>query len=148
MNELVKKPPYLPNEREVSLARESSGVLRDGLGPEDTAAVSVNGSRPINLPVSALNMLADVLGIMAKGDAVAVVPVNVELTTQQAADFLHVSRPYVVKLLEEGRLPFRRVGTRRRVLFQDLLAYQRVADEQSRRVADELTLQSQKLGLN
>ncbi|MBI3041881.1 MAG: helix-turn-helix domain-containing protein [Betaproteobacteria bacterium] len=148
MNAPARTPLYVPNEQEIEVARESSRLLAACIGKGKTARVRViDGGKDITVPVSALHMLVDILNNMAQGNAVTMVPVNAELTTQQAADFLNVSRPYLVKLLEEGRLPFRKVGTRRRVMFKDLLAYQEILNEKSRKAADELTKQSQELGL-
>lgn len=148
MNALAKVPPHIPSEQEIEVARESSRLLAAYLGKGETARVRViDGDKDITLPVSALHMLVDILNNMAQGNAVTMVPVNAELTTQQAADFLNVSRPHLVKLLEDGKLPFRLVGTHRRVPFKELLAYQQIANEKSRKAADELTRQAQELGL-
>ena len=91
-------------------------------------------------------MLAQVLGLLEQGTGVQIMPLNAMLTTQQAADALNVSRPYLIGLLEAGKIPFTLVGTHRRVAFGDLLEYQR-EDHQSRRgVVDELTRMAGDLG--
>ena len=80
-------------------------------------------------------------------EGVNVMPDSAELTTQQAAEFLNVSRPYLIKLLESGQIPFRRVGTHRRIRFRDLRLYKSQDDLKRRQAADELTQLSQELGL-
>ncbi len=76
------------------------------------------------IPEKALHLLAMILSSMAQGKAVSLVPADSELSTQQAADLLHVSRPHLVKLLEAGSIPFKKVGTHRRILVEDVLQYQ------------------------
>lgn len=104
------------------------------------------GDDVLVVPRQAAVILAQILGFLANGRGVTVTPSNAMLTTQQAADFLNVSRPYLIKLLEAGEIPFDMVGTHRRVAFAALMEYKRRDDQERRRAADELTELGQELG--
>ncbi len=139
-------PPSLPTEQEVEIARESSRLLAACVGRGKAARLRViDGKQEIEVPVSALRMLVDILAQMAEGNAVTIVPIHAELTTQQAADFLNVSRPHLVALLESNELPYRKVGTHRRIQFKDLLEYRNGTRVRSKQALAELAKQAQEL---
>lgn len=144
-NEQLITPPITPEESE--LARESSRLLAACIGRGKTARLRViDNDGEIEVPVQALRMLVDILNNMAAGNAVSLVPIHAELTTQQTADFLNVSRPHVVELLERGELPHHKVGTHRRVYFRDLMAYKNAQLVQSKARLTELAREAQEQG--
>ncbi|BDI16152.1 hypothetical protein ANSO36C_19540 [Nostoc cf. commune SO-36] len=100
----------------------------------------------MTIPDSVSRVLRQVVQAMASGKTVTIVTHNPELTTQQAADFLNVSRPYLIKLLEQSELPYVMVGTHRRVKFEDLTKYKQQRDIKRRQLLDELIAESQELG--
>lgn len=106
--------------------------------------LSPDGER-IDIPESAFEALRIVIDAMADGRSITLVPHDKELTTQEAADILHVSRPHLIKLLDRGDLPFHRVGTHRRIRIEDVLAYRDRRDAERSAVLDELTKLSEEL---
>ena len=102
---------------------------------------------PVVIPTAAFRLLVHILAEMANGHAVRLIPHHAELTTQEAAALLNVSRPYVVRLLDEGRIPSHRVGTHRRVLFKDVTAYKAEHRRARGAALDRLTALDQELGL-
>ena len=107
----------------------------------------VGGEDALVIPRPTVVMLAQVLGLLASGHGVQIIPKDAELTTQQAADVLNVSRPYLIGLLESGQIPFRKVGRHRRITFEALMEYKRQDVLTRRAAADDLADLSQELGL-
>jgi excisionase family DNA binding protein len=140
-----------PSAADAKLAKESSRKLAKLLGSKKKklhVRIQSDGDseETIAVPLSVFRLLGDVLTEMAQGNAVTLIPVHAELTTQQAADLLNVSRPYLIELIEKGQIPHRKVGTHRRVLFQDLMAYKRKTDAARLKALEELSALDQQLG--
>ncbi len=95
------------------------------------------------LPGHVVQILLNVLSEMSRGNAVSLIPIHQELSTQEAASLLNVSRPFLVGLLERNEIPFRKVGAHRRVLFRDVMAYKDAIDRKREQSLDELTAMSQ-----
>jgi excisionase family DNA binding protein len=116
--------------------------------PEPTARLEIHAAaEAIQIPAAVLPLLRQLLDQVAAGNPVAVVAEDAELSTQQAADSLGVSRPFLVGLLESGAIPFRKVGAHRRVRARDLMDYQRRDRAQRLGALQELAAQAQELGL-
>jgi excisionase family DNA binding protein len=140
----------LPSEAEAALAKETSRVLASHLRDDDPMRLRiVDGTSPktVKLPAVAVRLLVRILEEMARGNAVTVIPVHAEVTTQEAADMLNISRPSLIQLLDEGRIDYRRVGTHRRVRFEALMKYKRQGDAARRAALAELAAYDQELGI-
>jgi excisionase family DNA binding protein len=142
----------MPTEADAQLARETVHRLGRILETRDAEfhfryKPDEDREETVTLPLSVLRLLKDILDRMAQGQGVTVLSLSEELTSQQAADLLNVSRPYLVGLLEEGKIPSRLEGNHRRVRIDDLLAYKRRDDEERLKVLGELVAQAQELDM-
>lgn len=142
----------LPDEREIAVAVESSRQIAAFLSTKfETQRIELvdqaQQREVVEVPTFALRLLGDILSELALGNAVQIVPIHAELTTQEAADLLNVSRPHLVKLLDAGELPHTKIGSHRRVKFADLMVYKAQRDQTSRAALNELTSQAQELGM-
>jgi excisionase family DNA binding protein len=133
---------------EARLARETSRQLSRALSNRKSVTLRLGGIKEeIKLPKAAGSLLVEILNELGKGKAVKVLAMDAEISTQQAADLLHVSRPFLINLLERKEIPFHRIGSHRRLRLSDVLAYKKRTDEQRMAALDELTQLSQDLGL-
>ncbi len=127
---------------EIALAKSGQKILTG----KSKARLVVDGEN-VELSPAVTKLLAKALSYIAKGKAVDITPEPAEFSTQLAADFLKVSRPFLVKLLETGEIPFRKVGRHRRVRFEDLISYKQKIDEKRLKVLAKLAEQAQELDL-
>jgi excisionase family DNA binding protein len=144
-----------PDEQDAQLARDAlvrvQRYLEEHPGsPHQAVELTAEeaDAQQLTLPRSVIEVMAFILTHMAAGHSVSVVPHHADLTTQQAADLLNVSRPHLVGLLDAGEIEHHMVGTHRRVAAASVLDYKRRDDARRRGIADELTALSQELGLD
>ena len=141
--------PFIPSEADTQLSKQSSRILAAHKSSQETQRLKVvedDGSeQEVTIPAVAFQFLVDILTQMARGNAITLIPIHAELTTQEAADLLNVSRPFLVKLIESEEIPHRLVGRHRRIRFEDLMAYKQRTDTQRMSALDELAEQAQEL---
>jgi len=148
----MHSPTTVPTERATELARDALRTLEANPIRSRAATVHLRAevgahSTSMAVPREAFELLVEILGQMANGNAVTLVPTHAEVTTQQAAEMINVSRPFLIGLLDEGKIPFRKVGSHRRVRVADVLAYKRHDDDTRRAALDALTAEGQELGM-
>lgn len=137
--------PVAPSVEDIELAEAASRVLTRA--KKDALHIRLEDGSDLELPKAVTSMLVSIMTEMAHGNSVTIIPIHAELTTQEAANLLNVSRPYLSKLIDSGKIPHHKVGTHRRVRFTDLEAY-RIAFRANRDTAQqELTRQAQELGM-
>lgn len=143
MAAIAESDPAPVSDAELAGIQELDACLSAGV---PVSFVREDGT-PLPLPGSVAGLFAQVVRELARGHAVSVTPIRAELSTQQAADLLNVSRPFLVKLLETGEIPFHRVGAHRRVRSQDVLAYRRRRGQERRLALAEMLREAQEAGL-
>ena len=135
-----------PTPQEADLARASGQRLSRYVGLNQSLSLRVMDAeqeQPLILPAGAVALLMDILEAMAAGRGISLIPENAELTTVEAAEVLNVSRPYLIKMLTEGALPYRKVGKHRRIRMEDVMAYKSRIDCEREAVLDELAADAQ-----
>ena len=135
-----------PSPRDAAIARSSGQVLSHYAGMAQPLKLRVREGgqdQPIELPAGAVDLLMHILETMAAGQGVTLIPEGAELTTVQAADVLNVSRPFLIKLLDQKAIPHRKVGRHRRIRMEDVVAYKDAIDREREQVLDQLTQEAQ-----
>lgn len=140
---------HLPSEDETRKAAAARKALDELELCDNTTEIRARFDHvEVSLPRAIFETLLEILKYTQKGHAVTLLPIHAELTTQQAAALLNVSRPHVIRLLEDGKIPFHMVGTHRRIRASDLLQYKAKLAVETREAADALTAQAQELGFD
>lgn len=143
--------PVQPDEADINTAVEALPHVKDYLATHADSVIRLvvadDPQETLIVPRGAVELLARVLAHMAAGEGVSVVPAHAELTTQQAAELLNVSRPFLIGLLDAGEIEYRKVGKHRRIKAQSLMAYMARDDQERREAADELTRLDQEMDL-
>lgn len=141
---------HLPTVQETEQAKITSRTLSKYAQSERLhIKIASHNNEPddLILPGYALNLLLEILTEISKGNAITVMPIHAELSTQETAELLNVSRPHLVDLLEQGKIPFRKVGTHRRILAKDVFDYKQHVDANRLKALGELAAQAQELGM-
>lgn len=150
---LLTLDPVQPDQTDITTAVEALPHIKHYLAKHqgnETVRLVVDGEHgdeALTVPRGAVELLARILAHMAAGQGVSVVPSHAELTTQEAADMLNVSRPFLIGLLDAAEIDYRKVGKHRRVRAASLLDYMRSDDQRRRDSADELSALTQQMGL-
>lgn len=143
--------PVTPSEADVRLAGKTGKRLADILRRHSISSIHLlergQFEEPLELPESVAKILVTALEEISKGHAITLIPIQEEVTTGQAAEILNVSRPFLVQMLNKGEIPFRKVGSRRRVRLQDIINYKRNLDNKRLQTLDELTAYDQELSI-
>lgn len=144
------REPFVADEAEAVVARRAADSLKAVADAHQSVKVSIGGPDAnivVPLPASAVAMFHAVLEAMANRTPISLIPHDAELSTQQAADFLNVSRPFLIRQLEGGVLAYRKVGAHRRVRFSDLLVYERQSRHAQSKALADLHEEERRLGL-
>lgn len=140
-----------PSETDKRIASETGPFLEPLVSHAHDVQVQIVGAaasnRILSIPAPALRLLNEILKEMAQGNAVTLIPIHTLLTTQEAADILNVSRPFLIGLLDAGKIPYQRLGSHRRILFKDLMMFKDKADAAREEAFRALTEAAQELDM-
>ena len=142
----------LPSAEEMALAKLSSQELSaviesNGVAQKINIVDRIGKTHEVTLPASALKMMIEVLTQLGNGNSVNITPIHAELTTQEGADLLNMSRPTFIKLLDSGAITYNRTGNRRKVPFAAVMEYKQKLEMQRLATLDELSALDQELGM-
>ena len=139
---------FVPSDKDIEKAKAFSRTLAREIAPESRITLHREGDgEAIEIPDAVFNVLMKVLSVMSEGKPFTLIPMDEELTTQQAADILNVSRPFLNKILDLGDISHRKVGRNRRVKFSDVLAYKKQQERRSKDALQELADEAQELNM-
>jgi excisionase family DNA binding protein len=149
MDAVAERAPVFPpvDKEQLSQLHQLRAALQHNGAPRDSAKLVSSDGEELDIPESVYALLVRIVSEMDQGNGVTVLPVHAELTTQQAAGLLNVSRPYLVRLLQEGEIPFHAVGRHRRIYVKDLLEYKDRRDTRRRHLLKKMTREAQEAGL-
>jgi len=155
MSTVLDREMALDNKEDVELAKAAQRCIVSALDHSRAISIAIvedgvehlDESLLLRLPPKVLRLFADLLGSLAQGKAVAIMPKELDVTTQEAAMFLNVSRPYLVRLLEEGKIAYHKVGTHRRIRFEDVVQYKEDRQKISQDALQKLADQAQELNM-
>jgi excisionase family DNA binding protein len=139
-----------PSKEDQQVALESSGALKTALSRINSRIIEIGideVAERIKIPVQALRLLERILEVTAQGKPISIVPLEMEVTTQFAADFLGCSRPHLIKILEDGLIPFTTVGRHRRIKFEDIQKYKKAMKAAQRQLLVNMMRQDQDFGM-
>jgi excisionase family DNA binding protein len=152
MSAVEIREDVIPSRRDVEMARIAQRCIMESLDHSRAAAITLTtdqGEQPsVELPPLALKFIGQLLGAMSEGRPITIIPAKQEFSTVEAANFLNVSRPFVIKEIEAGRLPHRMVGTHRRIACEDLMAYARKMRENQSTALERMAENARDLGLD
>jgi excisionase family DNA binding protein len=139
-----------PSKYEQKVAIDSYAALASAIGKlhsEDTEIEIEETKNKIKIPLIALKLLGDILKAMSQGQLISIVPIATEVTTQKAAEILGCSRPHLIKLLEEGKIAFTKVGKHRRIMFEDIVKYKKQMKEEQKKHIIDIMNSDEEIGL-
>lgn len=139
--QVLEKPTTLPSKEDSELAQTASREIAKKQPSE--LRVRLEDGQELVLPRAATRLIAHLLTEIAQGNAVTIIPIHANLTTQEAADYLNVSRPFLIRLLETGKIDYHKIGTHRRVRFLDLVKYKETTEKRRREIMEDLAAQAQ-----